>query len=45
VRLDIGFRIPGADYIGFNRPPIDTPPPDDFLGLPIAIAIGLGEAY
>jgi len=42
IRLDIGYRIPGMQYpdgSSFERPP------DDFLGLPIALAFGIGEAF
>lgn len=42
IRLDIGYRIPGLQYPAgatFEREP--TP----LLGLPIAIAFGIGEAF
>ena len=42
IRLDIGYRIPGAQFFGdssFERPP------DKFLGIPIALAFGIGEAF
>jgi len=42
IRLDIGYRIPGAQFFGdssFERPP------DTFLGVPIALAFGIGEAF
>lgn len=44
VRLDVGYRIPGAQF------PSDTDPrsegdPGTIFGAPIAIAIGLGEAF
>jgi outer membrane protein insertion porin family/translocation and assembly module TamA len=41
IRLDIGYRIPGAQYdsSSFERPP------DTLLGLPIALAFGIGEAF
>jgi len=42
IRLDVGVRIPGAQFpkgSTFERPP------DDFLGVPIALAFGIGEAF
>lgn len=42
IRLDVGYRIPGAQFFDsgtFERPP------DDFLGAPIALAFGIGEAF
>ena len=42
VRLDIGYRIPGFQY------PTGAPfehPPATLLGLPIALAFGIGEAF
>ncbi len=46
LRFDIGFRIPGAQRLGGEPDPLlDGPPPKTFLGLPAAIALGLGEAY
>ena len=46
VRLDVGFRVPGAQKIGAPLNPLtDGPEPKPFLGLPIAIAIGVGETY
>ena len=42
IRLDIGYRVPGLQYLGsssFERPP------DTLLGLPIALAFGIGEAF
>lgn len=42
IRLDIGARIPGAQ---FPRGSTFERPPDDFLGLPIALAFGIGEAF
>lgn len=44
VRLDIGYRIPGLQVIGGLTP--DERKPDTFpLGIPIAVSIGIGEAY
>jgi outer membrane protein insertion porin family/translocation and assembly module TamA len=46
ARVDLGFRIPGAQRIGGQPNPVtDGPVPSTFLGLPIALSIGLGEAY
>lgn len=42
IRLDIGYRIPGLQFLGsssFERPP------ETLLGLPIALAFGIGEAF
>lgn len=43
IRLDIGYRIPGAQFAtsqsSFERPP------DDLFGVPIALAFGIGEAF
>jgi outer membrane protein assembly factor BamA len=42
IRLDVGYRIPGLQYPGsatFERDP------GDILGLPLAIAFGIGEAF
>ena len=46
LRVDLGFRIPGAQRIGGPARPDDRGPvPGKFLGIPVALAIGLGEAY
>jgi outer membrane protein insertion porin family/translocation and assembly module TamA len=43
IRLDIGYRIPGAQFAAndssFERPP------STLFGLPIALAFGIGEAF
>ncbi|MBS2012377.1 MAG: BamA/TamA family outer membrane protein [Deltaproteobacteria bacterium] len=42
IRLDIGYRIPGLQYFddgSFERAP------DDFFGVPLAFAFGIGEAF
>jgi outer membrane protein assembly factor BamA len=42
IRLDIGYRIPGLQFkagSSFERAP------DTLLGLPIALAFGIGEAF
>src|SRR5262249_52416880 len=41
VRLDVGYRIPGLQRPG----PGPEPWVRDFLGMPIAVAAGLGEAF
>jgi hypothetical protein len=46
LRADVGFRIPGMQTIGRKPDPLsDGPTPPNLIGLPMAIAIGLGEAY
>jgi outer membrane protein insertion porin family/translocation and assembly module TamA len=46
ARVDLGFRIPGLQVIGAQPNPIqDGPTPSTFLGIPVALSIGLGEAY
>jgi outer membrane protein insertion porin family/translocation and assembly module TamA len=46
IRLDIGYRIPGLQTVGHDPPTDPTlgSPPTP-LGLPIAIAFGIGEAF
>lgn len=41
VRLDIGFRVPGAQYAS----PEGEDAPPDLFGLPAAISIAIGEAF
>ena len=43
IRLDIGYRIPGLQVVGTKTP--DEVEPATLLGLPIAIALGIGEAF
>lgn len=43
IRLDVGYRIPGLQVIGPADPTEQEPKP--LLGLPIAIAFAIGEAY
>ena len=43
IRLDIGYRIPGAQVLGGLTP--DERNPETLLGIPIAVHIGIGEAY
>lgn len=47
VRLDIGYRIPGAQIIGEERTSQDRDPGNLFgvSGLPIAVSFGIGEAF
>lgn len=45
VRVDIGYRIPGAQQLGKEAPPPEEGSPGTILGLPIAIHLGLGEAF
>lgn len=42
IRLDIGYRVPGAQ---FSKGSTFERPPDTLLGLPIALAFGIGEAF
>lgn len=44
LRLDVGYRIPGLQVIGGLTP--DEKEPRTFIGgIPIAVHIGIGEAY
>ncbi|AKU94657.1 Outer membrane protein assembly factor YaeT precursor [Labilithrix luteola] len=43
IRLDLGYRLPGLQVIG-GLTAADQPPPT-FLGIPMAVHIGVGEAY
>ncbi len=43
VRLDVGYRIPGAQVLGGLTP--DEREPTLLFGAPIAVHIGIGEAY
>jgi outer membrane protein assembly factor BamA len=57
IRLDIGYRIPGLQYPGQGQPAVDALEGNDdlepggghipgtILGLPIAIAFGIGESF
>jgi outer membrane protein insertion porin family/translocation and assembly module TamA len=42
IRLDVGYRIPGLQYPGGSSFEFDPKP---LLGMPIAIAFGIGEAF
>ena len=44
IRLDVGYRLPGLQIISTSKG--DTEPaPDKLLGMPIALAFGIGEAF
>lgn len=44
VRLDVGYRLPGLQVIGGLTP--DERAPKTFpLGIPIAVSVGIGEAF
>lgn len=43
IRADVGVRIPGLQAVGVNADDIYVP--NTFFGLPVALAIGIGEAY
>ena len=46
IRLDIGYRIPGAQVVGVAKADqTDQKEPPLLLGLPVAVAIGIGEAF
>jgi len=42
IRLDVGYRIPGMQVLGDDA---GEGMPNDLLGVPIAIAFGIGEAF
>ncbi|HEX4337544.1 MAG TPA: POTRA domain-containing protein [Polyangiaceae bacterium] len=44
IRLDVGYRLPGLQFIG-GRGSDTEPDPDKLVGLPIALAFGIGEAF
>ena len=44
VRLDVGYRIPGAQVPKGTDPRIDGDP-GTLYGVPIAFAFGIGEAF
>jgi outer membrane protein insertion porin family/translocation and assembly module TamA len=44
IRLDIGYRIPGLQVLVPDVPPSEGDP-GEILGLPIAINVGVGEAF
>ena len=43
IRLDVGYRIPGMQVLGKLTP--DEREPERLFGIPIAVHIGIGEAY
>jgi outer membrane protein assembly factor BamA len=43
LRLDVGYRIPGAQVLGGPDP--SEREPATFLGAPLAISLGVGEAF
>jgi outer membrane protein insertion porin family/translocation and assembly module TamA len=45
VRADVGYRIPGAQVIGETVDPKIEGDPGTVFGAPIAIALGIGEAF
>jgi outer membrane protein insertion porin family/translocation and assembly module TamA len=45
VRLDAGVRVPYLQHVGYAHLPSDEGEPSTFLGLPMAVHFGLGEAF
>ena len=49
IRLDLGFRVPGAQAWGSSVLPLTHGPPDDqqpsIAGVPVAIQLAIGDAY
>ncbi|MEZ4373420.1 MAG: POTRA domain-containing protein [Polyangiaceae bacterium] len=45
IRADVGYRLPFAQEIGAENPRPEEGNPGTILGLPIAIHLGLGEAF
>lgn len=45
VRLDAGVRVPYMQHVGEPHLPSDEGEPSTFLGLPMALHFGLGEAF
>ncbi|MCL2776887.1 MAG: BamA/TamA family outer membrane protein [Polyangiaceae bacterium] len=43
IRVDLGYRIPGLQVIGKLTPDENIPP--NFVGIPMAVHLGVGEAY
>lgn len=43
IRLDVGYRLPGLQVLGGLTP--DERNPETLFGIPIAVHIGIGEAY
>lgn len=44
IRVDLGYRIPGLQVLG-GVPRTERVPPDLAFGIPIALSVGIGEAY
>ncbi len=44
IRLDVGYRIPGVQTLGPENP-IEEGQPGTIFGAPIAVALGIGEAF
>lgn len=44
IRVDVGYRIPGAQ-VPSDADPRREGTPDDAFGIPVAFAFGLGEAF
>jgi outer membrane protein insertion porin family/translocation and assembly module TamA len=42
IRVDLGVRIPGLQVVSGNVP---DPAPPEILGLPIALTVGIGQAF
>lgn len=42
IRVDIGYRIPGVQVASSRNNEVE---PDELLGLPIAVAFGIGESF
>jgi hypothetical protein len=45
ARLDVGVRVPYMQEVGEAKLPPEEGEPDTFLGLPVAVHFGLGEAF
>lgn len=44
IRLDVGYRVPGMQILGETHPEVDGDPGTVF-GAPIALSLGIGEAF
>jgi outer membrane protein insertion porin family/translocation and assembly module TamA len=45
VRVDVGYRIPGAQVPAGVNPLVVDGDPGTIFGAPIALAFGIGEAF
>ena len=45
LRVDVGYRIPGAQVMGEPIDPRIEGDPGTVFGVPIAVALGIGEAF